>query len=199
MGSSDGNKEENFFDWGIWTRRWVCSAPSVSDFGLDISSGYYAILTPSNWQNRICVITILRIKYLSSVDLQNITYSVAPAWLFTLLEPMLGILNACLPVIRPAITKLSRNTKMPSSKHSRSKASTSAKNSSHGQSSGFTPKRFQRLDEHAYPLTETSGNFNLNDIGGLENDASSGDQDVEQQTYASNPRDQKDAIVIKSG
>ena len=169
-----------------------------SPANLNLGCGFQAVLTLCPPQNRICIITILRIKYLNDLDLHNITYSIAPEGLFTLLEPTLGIISACLPVIRPVITKLSKKSTIPSSEHYGSKAgrSTSARHSSHGQNSGFTPNRFQRLDDHAYPLRDTYGHFN--DIGNPENDASSGDQDVEEQAYVSDPRDQKNAAVVNT-
>lgn len=141
--------------------------------------------------------------YLNKLDLHNITYGIAPEGLFTLLEPTLGIISACLPVIRPVIIKLSRKSTVPapSSEYYGSKAgrSTPARHSSHGQNSGFAPKRFQRLDDHSYPLTDTYRNFQ--DVGGPENDACSGDQDVEEEVYVSGSGDQKDAVVVstKSG
>lgn len=150
-------------------------------------------------RNRICIISILRIKYLKDLNPHNITYSVAPEGLFTLLEPTLGIISACLSVIRPVISKLSKKPTIPtSSEYFASKASraASARHSSHGPNGGFAPKRFQRLDDHAYPLTNRYGNFN--DIGGPENDACSGDQDVEEQAYVSDPGDRKNAVVVNS-
>ena len=163
--------------------------------------GFQAILTIFDQRNRICIVTILRIKYLNDLDLHNITYSIAPEGLFTLLEPTLGIISACLPAIRPVINKLSRNAPIPSSEQYGSKAARSAsarpsaRHSSHGQNSGFAPKRFQRLDDYAYPLTDTYRNFN--DVAGPENDASSADQDVEEHAYVSDPTGQKNAIVVK--
>lgn len=162
-----------------------------------LGCGFQALLIISDPQNRICIITILRIKYLNDLDLHNITYSIAPEGLFTLLEPTLGIISACLPVVRPVLNKLSKNAPIPSTEQygSKSARAASARHSSHGQNGGFAPKRFQRLDDYAYPLTDTYRNFN--DVAGPENDASSGDQDVEEHAYVSDPSGQKNAIVVK--
>lgn len=112
--------------------------------------GFNTILSLSASQNRICIISILRVKYLTDLDLHNITYCIAPEGFFTLLEPTLGIVSACLPIVQPAITKLSRKMTLPFSTvrsgSSKAGCSTSAKNGTHGQNSAFSPKRFQRLD-----------------------------------------------------
>lgn len=176
------------FNGGVWTRRFVCSAPSIL--------AYQPILTHSPPRNRICIISILRIVYLKKLNPHNITYGIAPEGLFTLLEPTLGIISACLPAIRPVFTKLSRKSTAPSEYYGSNKAdrSTSGRTTLHGPNGGFTPKRFQRLDDHSYPLTDTYRTSH--DVRGPENDASSGDQDVEEQDYVSGAGDQKNAVVV---
>ena len=197
MGSSDAEREKSGSDGGFWAWRWVRSAPSM------LALKPQPILTfPLPRRNRICIVSILRIKYLNELNPHDITYSIAPLGLFTLLEPTLGIISACLPVIRPVINNLLKKPTLPtSSEYLTSKASRSApaRHSSHGPNGGFAPKRFQRLDDHAYPLTNRYSNFN--EVGGSANDACSRDQDVEEQAYVSDPGDRKNAVVVntKSG
>lgn len=54
----------------------------------------------------ICVLTILRINSVQILDLTDVTSSCAPLALWTVLEPTLGVVNACLPVMRPALQKI---------------------------------------------------------------------------------------------
>ena len=60
---------------------------------------------------RICAITIVRIKATTSVNAQNTRQQYAKIALFTCLEALLGIINACLPVLKPVVSKL-RSTGM---------------------------------------------------------------------------------------
>lgn len=174
----------------------------VQPLGMECFSEVFAsFLTLSTPQNRICIISILRIVYLTNLDLHNITYDVAPEWLFTLLEPTLGIVSACVPAMQPAITKLS--PKRSSTVHcgnGKAGCSTSAKNGTYGQNSAFSPRRFQRLDEYAHPLTDRYGHLSNNHVGRAGNDACDGDQDVDEHAYvASDLRDRRRSIVVKSG
>ena len=55
---------------------------------------------------RICVISLLRVIWLWTWDLADMTYNVTPGAIYSVLEPTLGVVNACLPTIKPAITEL---------------------------------------------------------------------------------------------
>lgn len=55
---------------------------------------------------RICVITLIRIKITTSNHGSNAQYVYSLVALFTCLEVLLGVLNACLPVMKPIFTKL---------------------------------------------------------------------------------------------
>ncbi|KAJ0120563.1 hypothetical protein J7T55_015292 [Diaporthe amygdali] len=54
----------------------------------------------------IIAITCVRIKYMLALDANDITYSFAPLALIAAIVPLLGIINACLPTMRPALEKL---------------------------------------------------------------------------------------------
>ena len=168
------------------------------------SEVFNTILILSAPQNRICIISILRIIYLTDLDLHNITYSIAPEGLFTLLEPTLGIVCACIPIIQPAITKLSRKItpafSTAQSGSGKAGCSTAAENGAHGQNSAFSPKRFRRLSDHAFPLTDTYGRFNRNHVGRAEDDICNGDQHVDEHAYVSSDlRNRRSPTAVKSG
>jgi hypothetical protein len=52
------------------------------------------------------VITIARIVLIKDLVETDITYSTSTLFFFTILEPLLGIVLACLPVLRPAMTQI---------------------------------------------------------------------------------------------
>ena len=53
----------------------------------------------------VCVITLIRLILSVRLQFNDITYNFARISLFTVLEPLLGIIIACLPLFRPAIKK----------------------------------------------------------------------------------------------
>jgi len=68
--------------------------------------------------------------------------------MWTTIEPSIGIINACLPMMRPLLIKL-----LPAGLFIKRSKNTGVTGS----------KRFERLDEHAYPLTRVEGVM-LNEI-----------------------------------
>ncbi|KAK0634285.1 hypothetical protein B0T17DRAFT_1739 [Bombardia bombarda] len=54
----------------------------------------------------ICLLSLLRVIWLVSWDLNDQTYSGVPGVIYSTLEPVLGVVNACLPTIRPALNRL---------------------------------------------------------------------------------------------
>ncbi|ROW16455.1 hypothetical protein VPNG_02754 [Cytospora leucostoma] len=51
----------------------------------------------------ICIISLLRVITVAHWDLNDITYSSSGVSVYSVLEPTLGIINICLPTIRPAM------------------------------------------------------------------------------------------------
>lgn len=47
--------------------------------------------------------SLMRVIWLSNWDLTDMTYTVTPGAIYSVLEPTLGVVNACLPTIKPAI------------------------------------------------------------------------------------------------
>lgn len=56
----------------------------------------------------ICAISLLRVITIANWDLDDVTYSAAGVSVYSVLEPTLGVINVCLPTIRPAILALTR-------------------------------------------------------------------------------------------
>ena len=72
----------------------------------------------------ICAITIVRIKATTSINALNTRQQYAKIALLTCLESLLGIINACLPVLKPIVSKV-RATGMFSSFWTRTSTATS--------------------------------------------------------------------------
>ncbi|KAJ8130819.1 hypothetical protein O1611_g2804 [Lasiodiplodia mahajangana] len=56
----------------------------------------------------ICIISLLRVLWLVNLDLTDLTYGVGPGTIYSALEPILGVINACLPTIKPAVLRIIR-------------------------------------------------------------------------------------------
>ncbi|KAI1277328.1 hypothetical protein F5Y07DRAFT_407791 [Xylaria sp. FL0933] len=54
----------------------------------------------------ICIISLFRIIALRNWDLNDVTFGSAQISIYSSLEPTLGVVNACLPTIKPALYKL---------------------------------------------------------------------------------------------
>ncbi|KAF2455726.1 hypothetical protein BDY21DRAFT_350155 [Lineolata rhizophorae] len=59
----------------------------------------------------ICVISLLRTIYVPTIDLADFHYSAATFGRWSVLEPTLGVINACLPVMRPVLVRFVRTTR----------------------------------------------------------------------------------------
>lgn len=53
----------------------------------------------------ICIFSLLRVVALATWDLTDITWTTTDVSIYSILEPNLGVVNACLPTIRPAVVK----------------------------------------------------------------------------------------------
>lgn len=53
----------------------------------------------------ICIVTALRIYSIARLDFTDVSYNMVSANIWSSLEPCLGIVNACLPVLQPALAK----------------------------------------------------------------------------------------------
>jgi hypothetical protein len=113
------------------------------------------------------VITLLRILYLHNMDLLDLSYSGAALARWSVLEPTLGVVNACLPVMRPVLQKLLGSSRFEWTKASRgSRKNVDAESewlpgpAKGAPSSHPDTKHFHRLTNDSYSLNEvhTHGN-----------------------------------------
>ena len=81
--------------------RYVFYGDSVSTPGVSKRRKIRAHMTYS-----ICAITIVRIKATLSINGQNTRHQYMNIALLTCLEALLGVINACLPVLKPIVSKL---------------------------------------------------------------------------------------------
>ncbi|MCJ1456493.1 hypothetical protein MMC28_006854 [Mycoblastus sanguinarius] len=145
----------------------------------------------------ICVITILRIKAFHDLYLADLTYSLASGGLWTVLEPTLGIINACLPVIPPVIQRLSNSRAFSWAQRASKSGQTGSGILSTHERGNETSARFKRLDDRSYPLTDTYSHFN--ESCRTESDTDLGDQYVEHRADIHNPVDPKISIIVQRG
>ncbi|KAF2490215.1 hypothetical protein BU16DRAFT_470007, partial [Lophium mytilinum] len=59
----------------------------------------------------ICVISTFRIVCIARIDLQDFTHGAADLGVWSFLEPALGVVNACLPVLRPIFPRFAPSSK----------------------------------------------------------------------------------------
>ena len=140
------------------------------------------LLIDSLSSDRICIISLFRLKAIIDWSMQDGPYTNRMVAIWTCLESTLGIICACIVVMRPLFRrifpdrlKISKVTKKPNtdpSKLSRSKPTLMfgwVRSNGHSQglsgnradsSNELQPGRFQRLDEDMYPLQPGLGSNN---------------------------------------
>ena len=150
---------------------------------------------PNAYSCRILVITACRISAIHLLDPMNITYTAFTFGIYNLLETLLGIFNACLPVTRPVFQKVyntdffvwTRGSKesKPSSGGDSQKQWIWGLPKSRSTAHGSDKKKFQQLDEQFYPLStigtrnETSvGSWAGGNLGSTDLEAQSTDMDI---------------------
>jgi hypothetical protein len=129
---------------------------AVSDYG-------HHNLNLANVCRSICCITAVRLKFIGEINVLDEEYSQIKFNIFAALEPLLGIINACLPVLPPVLAKFFRSAAFRTVyKRTGGKSSTAASDlkafsrRSKGPnlaSSATTGRQFERLDDE-YPLND---------------------------------------------
>ena len=76
----------------------------LSRFHCILKSKYQSLI--SAIYPRICIISLIRVVYVRNLDLHDFIYSGADLTSWSLLEPTLGVVNACLPVLKPVFQQL---------------------------------------------------------------------------------------------
>ncbi|KAI1866346.1 uncharacterized protein JN550_007734 [Neoarthrinium moseri] len=85
----------------------IVSLPMPKLFGLQMSlSKKVGVAGMFSLGALICVLSLLRVLWLWNWDLTDMTYTVTPGAIYSVLEPTLGVVNACLPVIRPSLQRI---------------------------------------------------------------------------------------------
>ncbi|MCJ1263085.1 hypothetical protein MMC22_002955 [Lobaria immixta] len=116
---------------------------------------------------RICIISAFRIKSIADLDFKDFTYSLINDGIWSALEPFLGIVNACLPILQPVIAKVGKTSLFSrtrgSSKASNSKASSDQNSTKPFHSDESDTKNFHRLYNHVYPLEDNPVASNQNE------------------------------------
>lgn len=116
--------------------------------------------------NRICIITIARIVLIRDLVTTDLTYTTVILFFFSILEPLLGIVLACLPLVRPAAQKLA--TYSSHHRHGSLKSTEDyPKGHFAGGSGGFSRKTNKRDLESPHPYLESTNRINV--TGGSEN------------------------------
>jgi hypothetical protein len=108
---------------------------------------------------RICVISIIRIVTIKRLDLNSdVTYDIVLNNISTSLEPTLGVINACLPVLQPVVSKFSGSMFFLWSKRTlgggTSRGRLVSKRSLFEPSDDFDSRRLRRIPGDLYPLTD---------------------------------------------
>lgn len=108
---------------------------------------------------RICIVSLQRILWLQNWDTTDVVYSSTRGVYWTTLEPTLGVVNACLPVMRPALRKIFNKELSIWSKFHGTQVSPerrwfhgSARSAS--QKGGPEKNHFRRLSDPNYLLTD---------------------------------------------
>jgi hypothetical protein len=143
----------------------------------------------------------MRLVELARLDLDDITYNLAKVALWTGMEPMFGVVNACLPVIQPVIkTVLESNI---FSRWSRSSTNSKVWTNSSSKSGGrrSTPgniNSFHRLEESPYSLTQVVGTQTQISSGPGPREFAAASDDLEAQDDGSQQRSNSTTINVRT-
>jgi len=114
----------------------------------------------------ICILSAVRIHSIATLDYLDFSHSVVADGVYSVLEPYLGTINACLPLLQPIVNKFTTTRIWTSLRGTSRGAVTRESNSDHLATIGSDVKngRFRHLDEEStaskddqYPLTTVTG------------------------------------------
>ena len=103
----------------------------------------------------ILAITAVRIKFMLELDQTDLTYSASQMALLSACVPLLGIINANLPILPPAFKKVFNSTALSTTFKKTSHHSSSSQSN---QFSSTRSRQFERLAEPEMPLVHMSNN-----------------------------------------
>ncbi|KAI9650356.1 ATP-dependent RNA helicase [Ciborinia camelliae] len=108
----------------------------------------------------ICIITLCRIIWLQHWNLADVTYSSLDICIWSALEPNLGVVNACLPVMQPALRKcFKRNSSRASAEAGSDEQIFTAGN--RGNKTYAKTRAFQKLGGVELPMNSLATGENL--------------------------------------
>ena len=107
----------------------------------------------------ICITSTIRVITIKNVDYSDITYNNILDDICSSLEPTFGVINACLPILQPVMSKVSDSTIVAWSKWKSSGGTSRGWLRTQGTpfepSDGYPKsRRFHRLPADPYPLTD---------------------------------------------
>lgn len=116
----------------------------------------------------ICILAAVRVKYILELDFNDFTYSLYLFSILGIMEPMLAIISACLPILPPVFAKCKARIlgRSPTSTHKSSMPSSSG----HSKSLNSAQKspnaihiRSDAFDDLEHPLIELQVTGKSND------------------------------------
>lgn len=125
---------------------WSLQLPTAKKFALTLVFGIGFI---------IIAITAVRIKFMLELDQSDITYSASQMALLSACVPLLGIINANLPILPPAFKRVFNSTALSTSFRKTSHHSSSSQSN---QFSSTRSRQFERLAEPEMPLVHMANN-----------------------------------------
>ncbi|KAI0900258.1 hypothetical protein F4806DRAFT_149501 [Annulohypoxylon nitens] len=123
----------------------------------------------------ICVLSFLRVLWLVSWDVTDLTYGVGSGTIYSALEPTLGIVNSCLPVIKPSLKRIfMTDSSVWNKKVLKRSVATGSRDTRTPSAIGVPSRGFERLDDDIplasiHAQARTNPIKNQNDIGDMNN------------------------------
>lgn len=154
MELADESLEEDRDLGHVWYRRGVSSG-NLCDLGGGFAN-----------KKSICCISVTRLCYSDRILTKDQTYTMVFLECLTMVEPLLGIVLACIPIARPAVIKIGQSSAVTLSlRRLRSTLTNSRQrgpDSIHSSSSSaeINKKSFHRLEENVYPLSDMARTVN---------------------------------------
>jgi hypothetical protein len=125
---------------------WSLQLPTAKKFALTLVFGIGFV---------ILAITAVRIKFMLELNQSDITYSASQMALLSACVPLLGIINANLPILPPAFKRVFNSTALSTSFRKTSHHSSSSQSN---QFSSTRSRQFERLAEPEMPLVHMANN-----------------------------------------
>ncbi|KAI1213679.1 uncharacterized protein F4807DRAFT_196098 [Annulohypoxylon truncatum] len=117
----------------------------------------------------ICVLSLLRVLWLISWDVSDLTYGVGLGTIYSTLEPTLGIVNSCLPVIKPSLKRIfAANSGDWTKKVLKRSTATGSQDTSTPPAIGPLSHGFERLDD-SIPLANVRAHTRTNNTSRWDN------------------------------